>query len=211
MSGAQPDGPACRSTEPKQVRCPYCQSPITLHAEHTADILCSGCGSSFRLHDVTVGSTAEEVRAPGQFQVLGQVGVGAFGAAWRARDPELDRLVALKLLHPSLVGSAADRERFFREARAAAQLRHTGIVTVHEVITLDGVPAIVSDFVDGVTLREFLGVRRLTFKEAAKLAAQVAEALDYAHGMGLVHRRRQARQHHDRNPARPACRGESRQ
>jgi serine/threonine protein kinase len=188
MSGAQPDGPASRPTEPKQVRCPYCQSPIALPAEHTADILCSGCGSSFRLHDGTVGSTAAEVRALGRFQVLGQVGVGAFGAVWRARDPELDRLVALKLLHPSLVGSAADRERFFREARPAAQLRHTGIVTVHEVITLDGVPAIVSDFVDDVTLREFLGVRRLTFKEAAELAAQVAEALDYAHGMGLVHR-----------------------
>jgi WD40 repeat protein/tetratricopeptide (TPR) repeat protein/tRNA A-37 threonylcarbamoyl transferase component Bud32 len=116
------------------------------------------------------------------------VGAGAFGAVWRARDPQLDRLVALKLLHPGLVSSAADRERFQREARAAAQLRHPGIVTVHEVTTLDGVPAIVSDFIDGVTLREFLEVRRLTFRESAGLVAQVAEALDYAHAMGLVHR-----------------------
>jgi tRNA A-37 threonylcarbamoyl transferase component Bud32 len=128
------------------------------------------------------------VRFLGRFQLLGQVGVGAFGAVWRARDPQLDRLVALKLLHPGLVSSAADRERFQREARAAAQLRHPGIVTVHEVTTLDGMPAIVSDFIDGVTLREFLEVRRLTFRESAGVVAQVAEALDYAHGMGLVHR-----------------------
>jgi serine/threonine protein kinase len=114
--------------------------------------------------------------------------MGAFGAVWRARDPQLDRLVAVKLLHPGLVNSAADRERFQREARAAAQMRHPGIVTVHEVTTLDGVPAIVSDFIEGVTLREFLEVRRLTFRESAGLVAQVAEALDYAHGMGLVHR-----------------------
>jgi tRNA A-37 threonylcarbamoyl transferase component Bud32 len=128
------------------------------------------------------------VRSLGRFQLLAQVGMGAFGAVWRARDPQLDRLVAVKLLHPGLVSSAADRERFQREARAAAQLRHPGIVTVHEVTALDGVPAIVSDFIDGVTLREFLAARRLTFRESAELMAQVAEALDYAHGMGLVHR-----------------------
>jgi WD40 repeat protein len=128
------------------------------------------------------------MRLLGRFQILEQVGMGAFGAVWRARDPELDRLVALKMLHPGLVSSPADRERFYREARAAAQLRHPGIVTVHEVITLEGTPAIVSDFIDGVTLREFLQVRRLTFRESAELLAQVAEAVDYAHSMGLVHR-----------------------
>jgi tRNA A-37 threonylcarbamoyl transferase component Bud32 len=174
--------------ETGHVRCPHCHSPIPLPADHTAEVACTGCGSSFRLQDAPLTSTTAEVRSLGRFQLLGQVGVGAFGAVWRARDPQLDRLVALKLLHPGLVGSAADRERFQREARAAAQLRHPGIVTVHEVTTLDGVPAIVSDFIDGVTLREFLEVRRLTFRESAGLVAQVAEALDYAHGMGLVHR-----------------------
>jgi WD40 repeat protein/serine/threonine protein kinase/tetratricopeptide (TPR) repeat protein len=119
---------------------------------------------------------------------LEQVGVGAFGAVWRARDTELDRIVALKIPHPSLRASRADLERFHREARAAAQLRHPGIVTVHEVQMLEGLPTIVSDYIDGVPLKELLEARRLTFRETALLVAEVAEALDYAHGMGLVHR-----------------------
>jgi hypothetical protein len=119
---------------------------------------------------------------------LERVGLGAFGAVWRARDLELDRTVALKIPHASLLTSEADLERFHREARAAAQLRHPGIVTVHEVQTLEGLPTIVSDFIDGVPLKELLEVRRLTFREAASLIADVAAALDYAHARGLVHR-----------------------
>jgi serine/threonine protein kinase len=79
-------------------------------------------------------------------------------------------------------------ERFGREARATAQLRHPGIVTVHEVLTQDSLPVLVCDFVHGVTLKDFLEVRRLTFREAGQLLAELAEALDYAHGMGVIHR-----------------------
>jgi WD40 repeat protein/tetratricopeptide (TPR) repeat protein len=128
------------------------------------------------------------MRQLGKFQLLERVGLGAFGAVWKARDTELDRVVALKLPHASLLSTPEGGERFHREARAAAQLRHSGIVTVHEVTNLDGVPAIVSDFIDGLTLRDFLRIRQLTFRESATLVAQVAEALDYAHSMGLVHR-----------------------
>jgi serine/threonine protein kinase len=98
---------------------------------------------------------------------------------------ELKRIVALKIRHASLLTAAVTRERSYREARAAAQLR---IVTVFEVKELEGLPTIVSEFVDGMTLREFLGVRRLSFRETAERVAQVADALDYAHGIGLVHR-----------------------
>src|SRR5262249_26467752 len=148
----------------KLLRCPHCQHPISLPDDLTIEVVCPGCGSSFRLHDQPQQTTTAELRALGRFQLLERVGTGAFGAVWRARDTELDRLVALKILHANLLGSTADRERFYREARAAAQLRHPGIVTVHEVLTLDGAPAIVSDFIDGVTLREFLQERRLTFR-----------------------------------------------
>jgi WD40 repeat protein/tRNA A-37 threonylcarbamoyl transferase component Bud32 len=119
---------------------------------------------------------------------LERVGIGAFGAVWRARDTELDRLVALKIPHTGLLTSSEELERFHREARAAAQLRHPGIVTVHEVVTLEGLPTIVADFIEGVPLKDLLETRRLTCREAATLLADIAEAVDYAHGMGLVHR-----------------------
>src|SRR5262249_19884042 len=103
-------------------------------------------------------------------------------------DTELDRIVALKIPHANFLTSPTESARFQREARAAAQLRHPNIVTVHEVVTLEGLPVMVSDFVAGVPLRDLLEVRRPSFHEAAALAAEVAEALHYAHGMGVVHR-----------------------
>ena len=99
----------------------------------------------------------------GKFQLLVRVGLGSFGAVWKARDTELDRVVALKLPHAVLLESREGKERFFREARAAAQLRHPGLVTVHEVATLNDLPAIVADFIEGVTLHQLLEVRKLTF------------------------------------------------
>jgi len=125
---------------------------------------------------------------PGRFQLLEQVGLGTFATVWRARDTRLDRTVALKMPHPGLLAAPTHLERFYREARAAAQLRHPGIVTVHEVATLDGMPVIVSDFIEGTPLREVLRQRRLSFRETAALMADMAEAVDYAHTMGLVHR-----------------------
>jgi WD40 repeat protein len=171
-----------------RLRCPHCQNPIQLSDDRPDEVLCPACGSSFRVREARQTTTAGGMRPLGKFQLLERVGLGAFGAVWRARDLELDRIVALKIPHASLLTSEADLERFHREARAAAQLRHPGIVTVHEVQTLEGLPAIVSDFVEGVPLKELLEVRRLTFDEAASLIADVAEALDYAHSRGLVHR-----------------------
>jgi serine/threonine protein kinase len=140
------------------------------------------------VQDTRQTTTTSEMRQLGKFQLLERVGVGAFGAVWRARDTELDRVVALKVPHANFSAEPGERERFNREARAAAQLRHPGIVTVHEVATLEERPAIVADFIEGVTLRDQLGLRRLTFRESAEVVAQVAEALDYAHARGLVHR-----------------------
>jgi WD40 repeat protein len=174
--------------EGPHIPCPHCRNPIPPPAGHVNEVLCPACGGSFHLQDVRQTTTTDDGRQLGRFRLLERVGAGAFGEVWRARDTELDRLVALKLPHPGLLSSEANQERFFREARAAAQLRHPGIVTVHEVATLDGLPAIVSDFVAGVPLKDFLEQRRLTFRETAALVAEVAEALDYAHSMGLVHR-----------------------
>jgi WD40 repeat protein/tRNA A-37 threonylcarbamoyl transferase component Bud32 len=170
------------------VRCPYCHNPIELKRGHPEEVACPSCGSSFRVRDTQAAEAPNGPRVLGKFHLLERVGVGAFGAVWRAHDTELDRVVAVKLPHAGLFTLPIERERFQREARAAAQLRHPGIVTVHEVQTLDGLPAIVADFIAGRSLREWLAERPLTFREAAALVAEVAEALDYAHAMGLVHR-----------------------
>ena len=169
-------------------RCPHCHNPIQLSDNKSDEVLCPACGSSFRVHEARQTTTTGPMRPLGRFRLLERVGLGAFGAVWRARDTELDRIVALKIPHTGLLTGKEDLERFHREARAAAQLRHPGIVPVHEVQTLDGLPTIISDFITGVPLKDLLEVRKLTFRESAALVAEVAEAVDYAHGMGLVHR-----------------------
>jgi WD40 repeat protein len=167
--------------------CPHCLHHIS-PTTSAAVISCPECGGSFRLEDVGATQTAESLRQLGRFQLLGPVGQGSFGTVWRARDTELGRIVALKVSHASLLSSPQYVERFRREARAAAQLRHSNIVRLYEVVTLEGLPVLVSDFIDGVPLKDLLEVRRLTFQEAARLVAEVAEALHYAHEQGLIHR-----------------------
>lgn len=169
-------------------QCPYCQNPIPPSDESSSETVCQACGSSFHQQEDLAETAVVGTHKLGKFELLEKVGVGAFGAVWKARDSELGRIVAIKLLHPSVASSSSDRERFFREARSVAQLRHPGIVTVYEVTELDEGPAIVSAFVEGVTLRDLVHVRRLTFRETAELVGQVAEALDYAHSMKLIHR-----------------------
>jgi hypothetical protein len=122
----------------RQVRCPTCHNPIRLADTAAEAVLCPGCGGSFRVHDAQPTSTASEARPLGKFQLLERVGLGAFGAVWKARDTDLDRLVALKIPHAGLLTAGAELERFHREARAAAQLRHPGVVTVHEVVPWTG-------------------------------------------------------------------------
>ena len=187
------DDPAFPQSRVRRIRCPHCQSPIQLVDDRPPEeVLCPSCGSSFHLRDTRMTSTVGHMRQIGKFQLMEQLGLGAFGAVWKARDTVLDKIVALKIPHAGSLQSDADRERFNREARAAANLRHPGIVTVHEVAELETesgkLPALVTDYVDGVTLRELLEQRRLTFRESAGLIAELAEALDYAHSMGVVHR-----------------------
>ncbi|HKI31171.1 MAG TPA: protein kinase [Gemmataceae bacterium] len=181
--------PQANGTPPWQrLRCPHCHNPIQLGDGHSDDVLCPACGTAFRTREARPTVSAAPMRPLGKFQLLERVGVGGFGAVWKARDTSLDRIVALKFPHSGLLTAADELERFQREARAAAQLRHPGIVPVYEVLMLDGLPTIVSDFVTGVPLKDLMETRRLTAQESATLLAAAADAVHYAHTMGVVHR-----------------------
>jgi len=125
----------------------------------------------------------------GKFEILATVGHGAFGTVFKAHDTELDRIVAIKVPRESNVGTSQDDiDRFLREARAVAQLRFPSIIAIYEVGLDNGVPYLVSDFVEGITLADHLSGRGFSFTESAKLIAEVADALQYAHSMGVIHR-----------------------
>src|SRR5262245_656985 len=172
------------------ILCPHCHNPIeVVKISANEEIACPSCGSSFRLETDT--TTDPEHGAPqtlGRFELLDVVGRGAFGTVYKARDPELDRTVAVKLPRAGSLAGPQELDRFLREARSAAQLRHPSIVTVHEVGQRNGLPYLVSDFVPGVTLADQLSARRPGFREAADLVAAVADALQYAHEQGVIHR-----------------------
>lgn len=171
--------------------CPNCQNPIeVVDVAKAPEILCPSCGSSFRLE--TQGTTRDLLagapRQLGKFTLIEAVGVGAFGAVYKARDPGLHRTVAIKVPRAGNVPDPSERDRFLREARSVAQLRHAGIVPVYEVDTAGETPYLVSEFIDGVTLADLLTTRRPSFRDAARLIAEVADALQYAHEHGVVHR-----------------------
>jgi WD40 repeat protein/tRNA A-37 threonylcarbamoyl transferase component Bud32 len=172
------------------ILCPRCHSPIELvKLTPHEEIACPLCGSTFRLEtESPTGLDPSAGQKLGKFELLDAVGSGAFGTVYKAHDPELDRTVALKVPRAGNLAGPQDRDRFLREARSVAQLRHPSIVTVHEVGQAAGVPFLVSDFVQGVTLADLLSARRPGFREAAELIAAIADALQYAHEQGVVHR-----------------------
>src|SRR5215467_10146035 len=172
------------------ILCPHCHNPIELvRLTPHEEIACPSCGSSFCLDtNSTSADTLSAGRTLGRFTLLDTVGQGGFGTVYRARDPELDRTVALKVPRAGNLAGSQELDRFLREARSAAQLRHPAIVSVHEVGQSGGVPYLVSDFVEGVTLADLLSARRPSFREAAELVAAVADALQYAHEHGVIHR-----------------------
>jgi WD40 repeat protein/tRNA A-37 threonylcarbamoyl transferase component Bud32 len=170
--------------------CPHCHNPIELvRLTPHEELACPACGSTFRLEGgATVGPENRAGGKVGRFDLIETVGQGGFGTVYKARDPELDRVIALKVPRAGNLAGPQELDRFLREARSAARLRHPSIVSVHEVGQLDGVPYLVSDFVQGVTLADRLSGRPPSFREAAELVAAVADALQYAHEQGVVHR-----------------------
>lgn len=124
-----------------------------------------------------------------QLEVLELLGKGGMGAVYKARQPGLDRLVALKILPAEVSHDAAFAERFTREARALARLSHPQIVAVYDFgRTADGLFYFVMEYVDGVNLRQAIQSRSVTPPDALAIVPQICDALQFAHNEGIVHR-----------------------
>lgn len=128
----------------------------------------------------------------GRYQIEAELGRGAMGAVFRARDPMMDRVVAVKtILSTALTGPLAEeyRERFLREARAAGRLSHPGIVTVYDVGEFESTPYLVMEYIAGRTLASALDSgERFSFERIYEIGQQIAEALGFAHASGVIHR-----------------------
>ena len=159
------------------VRCPHCQEVVCIDRNvNWTNVSCHACGSSFGL----VGDDAEDADLqPGQFvgrfELVRNLGQGAFGSVWEAVDPQLDRTVALKMPHRGEL-TATEAELFLREARAAAQIHHPHIVGIHEVGRAGDRIYLVCDFIQGETLADRLARQAFSVREAVGLVKTMARA-----------------------------------
>ncbi len=175
-------------------------------------IRCKGCGETFIANQSATVNAAkaddllEPAWAPaaptappapnatlsgntvGRFVIRSKLGAGAFGTVYRAYDPQLDRVVALKVPNPGVMADAKRVERFLREAKATANLRHPHIVPVFDAGQDGDTYYIASAFIDGKPLSDTIDERGTDFSRAARIVRELAEALAYAHEQGIVHR-----------------------
>ena len=129
----------------------------------------------------------------GRYEILEELGRGAMGQVFRGRDPQIDRIVAIKTINVAALDPVIldeFRQRFFREAQAAGKLSHPGIVTVYDVgeDPGSGIPYIVMEHIEGKTLEQIGRGQRVAREQALELVRQIAEALDYAHSQQIIHR-----------------------
>ena len=129
------------------------------------------------------------IKTIGRYEIEREIGRGGMAVVYKAFDPRLERAVAIKLIQSGAFGSnifGHIRERFEREAKALAKLRHPNIVRVHDYGEHEGSPYLVMDYLEGATLKEVK--KPLKVETAVRLIRPIADALDYVHRQGLLHR-----------------------
>lgn len=127
-------------------------------------------------------------RSLSHYRVLQLIGAGGMGEVYLAEDTRLGRKVALKMLLKEFTEDRERVQRFEQEARAASALNHPNIITIHEVGQVEDAPFIVTEFIEGQTLRQQMAAEKMRLREVLDVAIQVAGALEAAHEAGIVHR-----------------------
>jgi serine/threonine protein kinase len=183
------------AADPKmEKKCPQCGTPLT--AGGLAG-LCPACLLKQAATETATQPDAQKFRPPTveelaslfpQLEILSLIGKGGMGAVYKARQPMLDRIVALKILPAQVTLGTDFGDRFTREARALAKLNHPNIVMVYEFGQLNGQPYFIMEYVDGLNLRQLEQEGKLTPREALQIVPQICEALQFAHDAGIVHR-----------------------
>jgi Tol biopolymer transport system component len=169
-----------------------CAGDPRLRAEVDSLLRSADAGDSPLDHPPVIVSLEQPSLRPGDtlgsFQIVERIGRGGMGEVYRARDSRLRREVAIKVLPQGFARDAERLARFEREARAASALNHPNIVSVHDIGRADGMSWIVTELVEGRSLRDALGKGALAPRKALEIAEQIAEGLSAAHAAGLVHR-----------------------
>ena len=195
VSGTEPKTPAASTLHPQTprepVRVPARPVEMTTSGTVSGDTDANVTQAGGRDKSDTVVSTLEESYSGqifGRYELIQELGRGGMGVVWKARDVDLDRFVAIKLILPNHVESEVGIKRFQAEARASARLDHPGIVTVHDFGQRDGKYYLCMAFVDGRSLAERLAQGAMPPAKAAKIIREIAEAIHHAHERGVVHR-----------------------
>ncbi|HEY5915032.1 MAG TPA: serine/threonine-protein kinase [Verrucomicrobiae bacterium] len=174
--------------------CPECRSPIPADAPGA---LCPKCVLAKAAAETEAGQPEQKPELPPlesvqaafpQLEVLGLIGQGGMGFVYKARQPNLDRFVALKLLWPRLASDPAFAERFNREARVLARLNHPNIVAVYDFGCSGSFFYLLMEYVDGVNMRQAMRSGRFSPTEAFALVPRICDALQFAHEEGVLHR-----------------------
>ncbi|MBX9951840.1 MAG: serine/threonine protein kinase [Candidatus Obscuribacterales bacterium] len=176
-SGATPTNIAGYS--PRYAVCPVCAKQLAATVSH-----CPDDGSAMKIVDKLEGQILD-----GKYKIVEYLGAGGMSTVYKARHIVLDKILALKLLQPHLLGNARFVQRFQREAQAMARMQHPNLLTVHECGFLEGVPFLLLDFIDGKSLDVVIRERsRLSVGQMIVIILQVADGLINAHDNGVVHR-----------------------
>ncbi|MEM7261387.1 MAG: serine/threonine-protein kinase, partial [Planctomycetota bacterium] len=173
--------------------CPQCSRPLTPDAPSG---LCPACLLRQGMQATAAADRPEGFTAPTveelaplfpQLELAGLIGVGGMGAVYRARQPNLNREVALKILPTARAADPSFAERFVREAQSLARLSHPHVVTVHDFGETHDLYYLIMEFIDGVNLRQLMD-EGVETPQALTIVPQVCDALAFAHQHGVVHR-----------------------